>query len=138
MKRILTISITSLLLFFIFSSYNTSNAKNNYKIENAISTLSPNSKVEESINPSDYDPSKGGLSSSDKNAIKKKTGIILGWLRNISAIVSVIAIMVVGLKYILGSVEEKAKYKETLIPIVIGAIMAVSGTTIVSFIYGNI
>ena len=136
MKKIITISITSLFLFFVLSSYNTSNAK--IKIEDAISTLLPDSQVEESLNPSDYDPSNGGLSASDKNAIKKKTGIILGWLRNISVIVSVIAIMVVGLKYILASVDERAKYKETLIPIVIGAIMAISGTTIVSFIYENI
>ena len=69
---------------------------------------------------------------------QKKAGIILGWLRNMSVIVSVIVIMVIGVKYILGSIEEKAKYKETLIPIIIGIIMAISGTTLITFIYNTI
>lgn len=62
-------------------------------------------------------------------------GVILGTLRNASAVVAVIAIMIMGVKYILGSVEEKANYKETMFPYIIGCIMAVAGTTLVSFLY---
>ena len=61
--------------------------------------------------------------------------MILGAIRNISIVVSVITLMIIGLKYIIGSAEEKANYKETMIPYIIGCILAVSGTTIVSFIY---
>lgn len=92
----------------------------------------------ETINPNDYNPSIQGISADDKDAIKKKTGIILGWLRNFSVAASVIAIMLTGYKYIVGSVEEKAEYKKTLIPIIIGCILAISGTSIVSFIYNNV
>ena len=38
----------------------------------------------------------------------------------------------------MGSVEEKASYKQTMIPYVVGAILAVSGTTLVSFIYNSV
>lgn len=34
----------------------------------------------------------------------------------------------------MGSVQEKAEYKETFIPWVIGAILLIGGTTIVQFI----
>ena len=61
--------------------------------------------------------------------------MILGAIRNISIVVSVITLMIIGLKYIIGSAEEKANYKETMIPYIIGCILAVSGTTLVSFIY---
>ena len=75
------------------------------------------------INPNDYQP---------------KASIILGAIRNISVVVSVIILMVIGFKYIIGSVEQKANYKQTMVPYIIGCIMAVAGTTIVSFIYNAV
>lgn len=85
------------------------------------------------INPDDYAP--GNVMQQDTEIIFEKTSMILGAIRNISIVVSVISLMVIGLKYIMGSVEEKANYKQTMIPYIIGCIMAVTGTTIVSFIY---
>ena len=38
----------------------------------------------------------------------------------------------------IGSVEERAEYKKTLIPYVIGCVLVVSITTIVSFIYNAV
>jgi hypothetical protein len=46
--------------------------------------------------------------------------------------------MIIGFKYIIGSVEEKANYKATMLPYIIGCVLAVSGTSIVSFIYNAI
>lgn len=86
------------------------------------------------INPDDYNPG-NTITSADTVKIYKKTNVILGAIRNISIVVSVIVLMVIGLKYIIGSVEEKANYKQTMIPYIIGCIMATAGTTIVSFIY---
>lgn len=85
------------------------------------------------INPDDYDP--GNVSQKDTEIIFTKTSRILGVIRNISIVTSVISLMIIGLKYMLGSVEEKANYKQTMLPYLIGCIMAVTGTTIVSFIY---
>ena len=65
-------------------------------------------------------------------------GVVLGAIRNISVVVAVITLMIIGFKYILGSVEEKANYKATMMPYIIGCILAVSGTTLVSFIYNSV
>lgn len=57
------------------------------------------------------------------------------WIRNISVIAAVIIIMIIGVKYILGSVEEKAEYKKTFMPLVIGIVLVVAATTIATFIF---
>lgn len=75
------------------------------------------------------------LSADDSELVIDKVGIVLGAIRNISVVVSVIALMVIGLKYIFGSVEEKANYKATLVPYVIGFVLAIAGTTLVNVIY---
>lgn len=88
------------------------------------------------INPDDYKPS--DVTTDDAVNLVDKVGIILGAIRDISVVVSVIALMIIGLKYIFGSVEEKANYKATLVPYVIGCVLAAFGTTVVSFIYNAI
>ena len=93
-------------------------------------------KSSTSIIPDFYKPS--DPTTDDAEAIVDKVGTILGAVRNVSAVVSVIILMIIGIKYIFGSVEEKANYKATMIPYIIGCIMAVSGTTIVSFIYSYV
>lgn len=93
-------------------------------------------KVTAGINPDDYKPD--DPTKDDAVEVVAKVGIALGFIRNISAIVSVIVLMIMGFKYMIGSVEEKANYKASMMPYVIGCIMAVSGTTLVSFIYNMI
>ncbi len=88
------------------------------------------------IDPNDYQP--GEMTGNDSKTIVAKASIILGAIRNISVIVSVIILMVIGFKYIIGSAEQKANYKQTMVPYIIGCIMAVAGTTIVSFIYNAV
>ena len=85
------------------------------------------------IDPSDYRPS--NPSTDDSAEVIYKVKIVLGAIRNISAVVSVIVLMIIGFKYMLGSVEQRANYKATLVPYIIGCILAVSGTSLVSFIY---
>lgn len=85
------------------------------------------------LKPEDYRPIDPTVEESEK--ITQKVGVIIGAVRNISAIVAVITIMIIGIKYMLGSVEEKANYKATMMPYVIGCVMAVIGTTLISFIY---
>lgn len=53
----------------------------------------------------------------------------------VGSIVSVLVLIALGIKYMLGSVEEKATYKKTLLPYFIGAILVFAGSTIVSIIY---
>ncbi len=84
------------------------------------------------LNPKDLTPSYG-----NNDDMKNKAGKIMGIIRNVAVIASVIIIMVIGVKYILGSVEEKAEYKKTFMPLIIGIVLVVSATTIASFIFSN-
>ena len=60
---------------------------------------------------------------------------IIGPIQVIGSLVSVVTIIIIGIKYMLGSVEEKAQYKETLGPYFIGAVLVFGTTTVVSVIY---
>ena len=55
---------------------------------------------------------------------------ILTILRGISIFVALISVSILGVKYIVGSVEEKAQYKERLIPIAIGAFLIAGISTL--------
>ena len=55
--------------------------------------------------------------------LNEQGGIILGIVSNVGIVVAVVAIMVMGIKFMLGSVEEKAQYKEHMKPYVIGVFM---------------
>ena len=91
------------------------------------------------IDPDKYDPSKeGALTAEETQIVIDKVGGVLGWIRNIAIIVAVISLMIIGLKYIMGSASEKAKYKETFLPWVIGCVVSIIGTTMVSFLYNAV
>lgn len=79
-----------------------------------------------------------GMATSDAAPAIEKVGIVLGTIRNISVVVAVISLMVIGLKYIFGSVEERADYKKSLMPYIIGVVMAATGTTLVTFIFNAV
>ena len=71
----------------------------------------------------------------DSSPLSNKVGNILGIITVIGTIVSVGSLAVIGIKIMLGSVEEKASYKQKMIPWITGAIMVFSVTTIPSIIY---
>lgn len=56
---------------------------------------------------------------------------VLGTLMNIATIVSILTIAIIGVKYMYGSVEQKAEYKASLLPWLIGAIIVFSITRII-------
>lgn len=71
----------------------------------------------------------------DDSELVDKTGTILGIIRTIGIVVSVGTLAFIGIKFMWGSVEEKANYKQTLIPWIIGATMVFTITTIPTIIY---
>lgn len=71
----------------------------------------------------------------DASELQTKAGKIMGMIRNVAVIASVIIIMILGVKYMLGSVEEKADYKKSFIPLIVGIVLVVSATAIASFIF---
>lgn len=64
-----------------------------------------------------------------------KVGDVVGWIRTIAVIAGVILLTVLGVKYMLGSVEEKAEYKKSLMPLVIGIVVVMFSTQIATWIF---
>lgn len=60
---------------------------------------------------------------SDTGGIGKVINIIIGLLQVAGSGISVIVVTMLGIKYILASVEEKAEIKKQAVPIVIGCVL---------------
>lgn len=60
-----------------------------------------------------------------------KVNVILTIITNIGMVLAVLMLAILGIKYMLGSVEEKAEYKKDMIPYLIGAFLLFGITTIV-------
>ena len=83
------------------------------------------------VDPNQYDPrGKGGRSNLSLN----KAGQVLGYIRLVGIIVAVASLMVIGIKFMLASAEEKAEYKKKMIPYIIGFIMLIAIISILTAI----
>lgn len=60
---------------------------------------------------------------------------IIGIVTTIGSVVAVLVLVVLGVKYMMGSAEEKAEYKKTLMPYVIGAVLVFAASTIAGVIF---
>lgn len=70
-----------------------------------------------------------------ENTIKNKVNNILGVINIIGVVSAAIVLMVIGIKYMMGSVEEKAEYKKTMGYYILGAILLFGGSTIPNVLY---
>ena len=60
---------------------------------------------------------------------------IVGIIQVVGSIAAVAVLIVLGIKYMMGSTEEKAEYKKTLIPYLIGAVLIFAASNIASIVY---
>ena len=56
-------------------------------------------------------------------------------MQTVGIVVAVVVLLILGVKYMIGSAEEKAEYKKTMIPYLVGAILIFASTTIVNVVY---
>lgn len=68
-------------------------------------------------------------------SVKNIGGQILGIIRVVGTIVAVGMLIVLGIKYMMGSAEERADYKKTLFPYLIGAILIFAATNLADMVY---
>lgn len=59
----------------------------------------------------------------------------MGTIRAIGTFISVVTLMTLGIRYMLASTGDKALYKETFIPYIIGAVMVFAIPNIIGVIY---
>lgn len=96
----------------------------------SLSLIFTNNYVYADINVNTYTP-EGSI---DETIVTSYGNKISNVLVLIGIIVAVIALMVLGLKFIMASVTEKAEYKKFLLPVVIGIFIIASITGIVSLL----
>ena len=82
------------------------------------------------------DPSKyNGTSNAKVDKIENFGQTVIKIVTTVGSIASVVVLVVLGIKYMMGSAEEKAEYKKTLLPYIIGAVFVFTASTIASVIF---
>ena len=121
MKKISKSLLIILSFIIIFCTFN-----------NSFVIAGDSSLVTEDFDASFWNPGSAGSGDSKLEDIGKN---IIGPIQVIGSLVSVIAIIIIGIRYMLGSVEEKAQYKETLWPYLLGAILVFGITNVLAIVY---
>ena len=120
MKSLLKITLLLIIIFGIFAQLNICYAKifddTSKSIEGQLEEKKP--------------PELG-----DEPELINIGSVITSAIRVVGVIVSVVALMGIGIKTMFGSVEERSKYKEVLPGYIIGVILVLAMTSLPSFIY---
>jgi type IV secretory pathway VirB2 component (pilin) len=69
------------------------------------------------------------------NTIKNAGNSIMRVVSTIGVVISVAMLVALGIKYMLGSTEEKANYKKSLLPYIIGASLVFAASSIAQLVY---
>lgn len=111
MKRIIVISILILLIILIYN--------------NCVYAITPND-----LN--------GNTSLIEKTDVINISNSVIYIFSIIGSGVSVVTLIILGIKYMMGSLEQKAEYKKTLMPYIIGAVLIFGASVIAGMIFGSI
>lgn len=114
MKCINKISLIFLIIIIFISNLNFVNAAGDY-------TINPSPILEE-----------------NSQEFRDMVGRLIGLIKWTSIIGAVIMITFLGVKYMVGSLEEKAQYKKSMVPWVVGTAIVAISSTIVDFIYNTL
>lgn len=82
------------------------------------------------IDTSQYEPP----SLQNYGSFIKMSERLIGTIQYVGIIATVIVIAIIGIKYMLGSIEEKAEYKKTMLPLIVGCAFLMCSSIIVNII----
>ena len=60
---------------------------------------------------------------------------LIGILQTVGIVLSVVILIVIGIKYMMGSAEEKADYKKSMIPYLVGAALIFTASLFANIVY---
>ena len=60
---------------------------------------------------------------------------VMGVIQTVGVVISVVILSIIGIKYMMGSASEKAEYKKTMIPYLVGAILIFAASTLANVVY---
>lgn len=75
------------------------------------------------------------LTEDDYGSAFEIAGTIVQGMTILGTVIAILGILILGIKYMIGSVEQKAEYKKTMWPYLVGCIFIFAITRIVSIIY---
>ena len=79
-----------------------------------------------------------GAKAGDTTKVTTIGGKIINIIQVVGIVVAIAVVLIIGIKYMTGSVEQKAEYKKVMLPYIIGAVLLVAGTSIVKVIFNTI
>lgn len=78
---------------------------------------------------------KANMNTNGISAVSTFGTSIMGLIQVAGIVLAVVILMILGIKYMMGSAEEKAEYKKTMIPYLVGAVLIFAASTIANIIY---
>ena len=86
------------------------------------------------MNPTDWKNQTTG-NKIKTNDIKEFSASVISAVSVVGSAAAIITLIILGVKYMMGSAEEKAEYKKTLLPYIIGAVMVFGASVLTNVIY---
>ncbi len=84
------------------------------------------------ITPSDLS---GASNVTGTSEIGKLGNQLVGIFQTVGVVVAVVILLVLGVKYMMGSAEEKSEYKKSMMPYLVGAILIFAASTVTNIVY---
>ena len=89
------------------------------------------SSFAETVTPGSF----SAINPSNTSTIVTMGGQIIGVVRTVGVLVAVVILLILGIKYMVGSAEEKADYKKSMIPYLVGAVLIFAASAIAGIVY---
>ena len=77
----------------------------------------------------------GDVTISNEDTLTDFTNKILGFIDMAGTVLAIVIITIIGIQYMKGSFEQKAQYKEKLMPYAVGCVILVAAPKLVRIIY---
>lgn len=127
-NKIVKIIILTILVLVAISSINNKVYADPMDIINGSYSAGLENPLE---NPNSWKPE----APKDETEFVKRANIIFTVINVVGVVSSVIVLVIIGIKYMLGSVEEKADYKKAMVPYIIGIVLLAVCTTLPNVLY---
>jgi len=86
------------------------------------------------ITPGSFEPDVNSATSG-VSELQSAGNKIIGIIQVVGMLTAVIILMVLGIKYMMGSAEEKASYKKTMMPYLVGAVLLFAASGLAEIVY---
>lgn len=111
--------------------------KKSVKIISVVLMILAITLISTSVFASSFQPAnlKEDIDTNNTENVQDIGGRIIGIIQVVGNIVAIAMLIVLGIKYMMGSAEEKADYKKTLFPYFVGAIFIFAAANLAQMVY---